>query len=138
MVHLGEDKLPSVLKIWPEALAVSAALSSPNLYFLKTGKKKTISNGEEHLKQFISYYVQCQQGLTPLVPDWADALLRKKPADFSDSFTYEDPVNTWIKERLEMPSVDILFQEWGWLRETFQGLIALYPSRLAKEEDETV
>lgn len=138
ILHLGDDKLPSLLKIWPEALAASIALQSSHIYFLKTGKVKSISDPKSALKKFIEYYVRCNQGLSPLVPDWSDAFLRKTFEEFSYEFDYEDVVNQWIHARLELPEPKALFEEWSWLRDSFRGLVDLYPTRGKKEIDETV
>jgi hypothetical protein len=79
------------------------------------------------LKNYLSYYLRCQSCLSPLIADWADALLRKNPKDFVPAFDYEDVVNQWVSDRLEIPNAETLFTEWGWLKDSFAGLIHLYP-----------
>ena len=64
-----------------------------------------------------------------MIPDWADALLRKGPEDFDGAFAYEDAVNEWVLPRLDLPKAEPLFEEWGWLKHSFEGLISLYPVR---------
>lgn len=128
-LHFGDDTLSSLLKVWPEVLAVSMAIQSKNIYFLKSGKVKTLIDPETSLKNYLSYYLRCQNCLSPLIPDWADALLRKQPKDFVPEFDYEDVVNQWISDRLEVMDAKTLFVEWDWLKASFAGLIQLYPQR---------
>ena len=137
-LHLGDDSLPSLLRAWPELLAAAAALGAPYIYVLKNGKIKTIADPHKSLKSFICYYLKCSEALSPLLPDWADALLRKGPEAFERETQYEDPVVEWLLPRIAPFEPELLFQEWSWLKEVFQDLIALYPSRSQKEAHETV
>lgn len=130
--YTGDDKIGAVLKSWPEILVSCIALKSDMIYCLKTEKIKKIENPENALKGFLEYYERCQYLLSPLMADWADALLRKTPDDFSFDFEYEDYVADWILFRLEKPEAAVLFEDWKWVRECFTGLIALYPPRLKK------
>lgn len=86
-LHFGDDKISALLKVWPEVLAACVALKTSNIYCLKTGKIKTVTNPQESLKKFVSYYLRCQNTLSPLIPDWADAFLRKGPDAFSPNLT---------------------------------------------------
>jgi exonuclease V gamma subunit len=133
VLHLGDDSLPALLKAWPELLAASIALGTSRIYFLKNGKVKTITDPKKSIKSFISYYLRCTNSLSPLVPDWADSLLRRGFESFDTKTEYEDPVVDWLLPRLEVPSPELLFKEWEWLREVFADLIALYPRRGAYE-----
>lgn len=121
-LHFGDDHISSLVKVWPEVLTACIALQSPKIYFLKTGKIKTIFNAESALQKFIAYYLRCQKTLSPLIPDWADSLLRNK--EFSPEFQYEDETCQWIVSRLELPAS--LIEEWAWLKASFSELIGLY------------
>lgn len=133
-LHLGDDKISSLLKVWPEVLALLTALERSEIYFLKSGKIKSVQNPKESLQRFIEYFLLCEESLSPLIPDWADVLLRKKAEDFSAEFAYEDAVNEWMMPRLDLPEADRLFQNWGWLKTSFEGLISLYPTRGKNEQ----
>lgn len=119
-LHFGEDTIGSILKVWPEILAACIALNTNKIYFLKSGKIKTVSNPRESLKNFVDYYLRCFESLTPLIPDWADALLKSKP--FSPDFDYEDEVHKWLMPRLKIEELD----EWEWLKTSFANLIEIY------------
>lgn len=133
VLHLADDHLSPLLKNWPEILAGSVALNSSQIYFLKSGKVKTIADPVKSLKAFVSYYLRCSTELSPLIPDWADSLLRKGIDFFETKTLYDDHVVEWLLPRLEMPSTEQLFQEWDWLKKTFEDLIALYPTRKSKK-----
>ncbi len=120
-LHFGGDQLSSLLKVWPEVLAVCIALQTPKIYFLKTGKIKTISNAQEALEKFVSYFLRCQNTLSPLIPDWAESILRDK--EFSPEFDFDDEVNQWIYSRLEIPNH--FLEEWKWLKNIFSELIEI-------------
>jgi hypothetical protein len=122
-----------LLKAWPELLVASVALHTSRIHFLNNGKTKTIAHPEKSLKSFILYYLRCSHSLSPLIPNWADGLLRRGPAYLSPQGAHEDPIAEWMFPRLETPNPERLCQEWEWLREIFADLIALYPERAKKE-----
>lgn len=128
-LYSGDDKIGALLKSWPEVLASCIALKSNSVYCLKTGKVKTIEDPENALKGFLQYYESCRHLLSPLMPDWADALLRKTSSAFSWDFEYEDPFTQWMLFRLEKKDPAVLFEEWKWIKDCFTSLIALYPVR---------
>ena len=128
-LHFGADSLSSLIKVWPEVLVSCVALNAPKIYFLKTGKVKEIEDPKGSLERYLEYFLRCSNTLSPLVPDWADSLLRKAPEDFSQSFDFEDVVNEWVLLRLDIPVAKELFEDWNWLRTSFEGLVKLYPSR---------
>jgi exonuclease V gamma subunit len=137
-LHFGEDKISTLLKSWPEILVVSNALGTSEIFFAEKGKSKTIQDPKRAIGKFLDYYFRCCQVLSPLLPDWADALLRKGPDSFDPGEKIEDRTIDWVSERLEIPEAGVLFQEWGWMREAFSDLSALYPVRGKKEAYEEV
>lgn len=123
IISLNDDNLAGTLKIWPEALAVASMLDAPQIWMLRNGKIKTLNRPLEQLKAFVEYYFHCLQAPSPLLPDWADSILRKKDRTQSQ---FEDPVMEWVLSRAELPNEE----DWTpLLQKTFQGLIDLYPSR---------
>lgn len=123
-VHFGADSLASLLRVWPEVLVANVALGTNNLYFLKTGKIKQIDDPLGSLKKLVEYHLRFSKALTPLIPDFAEQLLRGKDKEFE--FEFEDRVSEWVFLRLEMPDH---FAPWDFFKETFRSLIDLYPSR---------
>ncbi len=125
LISLNEDNIGGTLKIWPEALAASIVHDAPQIWMMRNGKIKTVNQPLEKLKAFIEYYFHCLQAPSPLLPEWADSILRKR--DFSDlDARFEDPIMDWVLARAELPPLD----EWEpLLQSTFQGLIDLYPTR---------
>ncbi|HSX13972.1 MAG TPA: exodeoxyribonuclease V subunit gamma [Chlamydiales bacterium] len=124
-LHFGDDHISSLLKVWPEILAACVALESPKIYCLKTGKMKTIMQPKVALEKFVAYYLRCQRTLSPLIPDWANAILRK--GEFSPKFEYTDEVHEWMLPRLDIQ--EHFLEEWKWLRESFSELMELFPKR---------
>lgn len=128
-LHLGDDTISSMFQNWPEILISSCVLNSSEVYLLKSGKVKKIEDPKRALQRFLTYYLRCKEGLSPLIGDWVDPLLRKSPEDFQDTFRYEDEVHRFVQHRLDLPEPNSLFSEWSWLRPIFSDLIALYPGR---------
>jgi hypothetical protein len=128
-LHVGDDNISALIQVWPEILIALHSLQKSHIYLLKTGKVKEVQNVEGALKDFLRYYLRCRETLSPLVSDWADALLRKSAKEFAPEFRYEDAAHRWVQHRLNMPDTDELFTKWEWLRGSFQELISLYPSR---------
>ncbi len=130
----NEDKVGDVLKIWPEALASAMALNAPQIWMLRNGKTKHISNPESGLKSFVEYYFRCLSVPSPLLSDWADPILRKGASELEKQMekgsAFEDPVVEWVLARTEMPAADEIMADWGpYLKGTFSSLTDLYPSR---------
>lgn len=129
-----EDTIGGTLKIWPDALAVAVQLNASELWLLRNGKNRPLENPYEHLKTFIEYYFQCLNAPSPLLPEWADSLLRQKTNALAKKMQreahFEDPVMDWVFARAEIPSAEEMIENWGGiLKEIFQGLTALYPTR---------
>lgn len=134
MISSYEDNIGGTIRIWPEALATALALNAPEIWMLKSGKNRPIQNPEKALKAFITYYFHCLQAPSPLLPDWADSILRKGPSELAkkmtSDFSLEDPIMDWIFARSEVPSAFQLMEDWSpFLKETFEELLAFYPVR---------
>lgn len=129
-----DDKLGELLKKWPEALVAALVFQSNQVWMVKNKKCKLLPDPEKQLKLFVEYYLHCMNLPSPLLPDWADALLRKGSADLAKKMekepTFEDPIFEWIMQRTEMPCAEEIDKEWGpLLKQTFAALTELYPSR---------
>lgn len=131
-LHLGEDAISGALRAWPEILATSIALESRKIYFLKSGKTRTLEEPTLALEAFLDYYFRCSSSLSPLIVDWIDPFLRKGIEEFDGEIRSQDPIVQWVLFRLGKFPKEQLFEEWGWLKETFSSLIALYPQRKGK------
>ncbi len=126
-----DDHISGVLKSWPEALVVALSLNAPHLYMLKNGKKKALPSADIPLKSFIAYYFRCLKSPSPLLSDWADAILRKGAAELAKKIKkkpeFDDPIRDWILARTEEPSANEIFSTWGpILKEFFIGLVSLF------------
>ncbi len=137
-VHMGNDDIGSLLKIWPEALITSLALGTDQIFALKSGKIKKLEDPLKSLKAFLEYYFRCLAYPSPLLPDYADALLRKDANELEKKMRtqnrqLEDPIADWVLARAPTLNAEKIFEGWEKvLRESFSGLIALYPSRAKK------
>jgi exonuclease V gamma subunit len=139
LVFLGEDTIGGALKAWPEMLIAGLALKTNSVFSLKSGKSRTVENLEENLKAYLEYYFRCLKGPSPLLSDWADAILRKGELEkkvqtaLSGRGRLEDPIVDWVLARGELPPTEKMMREWGpYLKKTFVGLSALYPTRAQK------
>lgn len=126
-----DDHISGVLKSWPEALVVALSLNAPHLYMLKNGKKKVLPSADIPLKSFVAYYFRCLKSPSPLLSDWADAILRKGAAELAKKIKkkpeFDDPIRDWILARTEEPSANEIFSTWGpILKESFVDLTSLF------------
>jgi hypothetical protein len=135
-ISLQKDQIGETLKIWPEALAVAIGMGAPKIWMVQSGKCKEIEDPGKALELYLDYYFKSKKELSPLLSDWADSLLRKGLFDFEKQVqkerTLEDPVYDWIKARFELPEPKEMVANWD-LKQTFAGLIVLYPTRKKHE-----
>lgn len=137
IVSFNDDHIMGMLKIWPEALIAAISMDAPEVWMLKNGKNKQLERPYESLKAFLNYYFHCLEAPSPLLPDWADPIMRKGVVDLQDLLekkgVYDDPIMSWILARAELPLGSEMCAEWSpILRETFNSLNQLYPVRGAK------
>ncbi len=133
LLHTGDDSLPSLLKIWPEILIARHLFDVPEIFCLKNGKRKSLQSiiPSTALPLFWEYFLQSLQTPSPLLPDWANALLRQGPEQLQNKMYgrrfFEDPATLWIEEKHPWPQPDQLFAEWSpFLRRVFQPLMEIY------------
>ncbi len=134
LVSANEDQIGSTLKIWPEALAAAICFDAPQIWMLRNGKIKNLQNPKESLKRFIEYYFHSLAAPSPLLSDWADALLRKGSLELEKKMEkgtlFEDPVFEWVFAHTELPPAEEICTEWSpFLKDAFKELILLYPAR---------
>ncbi len=138
LLSTQEDQIGGLIKIWPEALTAAIALNAPQILMLKSGKIKRLDCPEESLKAFVEYYFLALQSPSPLLPEWADPILRKGAKDlekkmettFSGRGKFEDPIVDWVAARMQIPAAEEICLGWeGYLKGAFNGLIDLYPTR---------
>lgn len=142
LLAVSEDQIDKLLKIWPESLVASIALNTSQIFFLKSGRVKTLSDPEKNLKDFLEYYFLCLASPSPLLPEWADPILRKgiselekkMESSFSERRKFDDPILEWMSSRMQLPSAKQIMDEWGSIiKHAFSGLADLYPTRGKKE-----
>jgi exonuclease V gamma subunit len=126
-----EDTIAGMMKIWPDALAVSMIFKEPQIWMLKNGKKKSFENPEESFKIFIEYFFHCERAPSPLIPDWIDPILRKSALELSKKMQkdplFKDSVYEWVLARAKIPTAEEIMGHWSpLLKTTFKSLIGLY------------
>ncbi len=133
LVIPASDQMESVLKVWPEALIVAIAQNTPQILCLKTGKSRPVNEPHEALRKFLEYYFCALEVPSPLLPEWADGLLRRGPSALEKKLKgsrWEDPVFDWVAARYALPSAEAICEQWSLLlKEVFAPLTALYPTR---------
>jgi exodeoxyribonuclease V gamma subunit len=123
----GKQSLKDLVKIWP--LFLSAQLLpvaiKPAILFTKSGENRSFSlSAVEALQKYIAYYERAYSNVSPLLPDWASALLQGEHQDLEKAMraTYtasqNDPYLQWLVLRDPLPAASLLFQHWApFLRE---------------------
>ncbi len=134
LICANDDHIGGLLKVWPEALAVAIHMNAPQVWMLKSGKVKNLENPHQSLKAFLEYYFRCLKAPSPLLPDWADPLLRRGIAELEKAVQkdspFDDPVIDWVIDRMEPVKAAEILETWGpYLKETFAPLISLYPRK---------
>ncbi len=134
-LHTGGGKIGDLLRDWPEILVTGIILNTPQVLLVKEGKIKLLNRLEEALKSFIEYYFRCQTISSPLISSWADPFLRKGVENLEIDLSSEDPIVNWVLARAQIPSPEVLFEQWApMLRGTFSTLIEAFPTRSKKGE----
>lgn len=139
LISFNDDTIGGALKIWPEALAVAIALNAPQVWMLKNGKSKSIANPEANLKAFLEYYFHSLHAPSPLLPNWADPLLRKGAKELERKMEkdplFEDPTLEWVSASAELPTAEEIYANWGpFLKKALNGLVELYPAKKASRQ----
>jgi exodeoxyribonuclease V gamma subunit len=127
----GDSDLKSLIKAWPLYL-IYLYLNRENSKFLLT------KNGEElelsihdikaALSSYVEYFLIARSFPSPLMPDWASALLQKTEADLSKAMSkessYEDPYLNYLQRRQGLFDPKEIFAFWSApLRKIFAPLL---------------
>lgn len=133
LISTYDDNVGGLLKVWPEALVSGIVFDIAQIWMLKSKKSKQLINIEKNLKAFIEYYFCCLEAPSPLLTDWADAILRKGEAELEKKIEkgsqFEDPVIDWVLARVDLSAREIL-EDWeSYLKCVFEDLANLYPTR---------
>lgn len=137
-VYRGKDSIASLLPQWPEALASLIAAQTHEIFILDTAKIKTIEAPREAMRHFLSYFFFAQEAVSPLIPSWADSILRKGGTSLHTKIEkmergrerFEDPIFTWVAERTDLPPAEEWVLSWKEpLIHAFEALGSLYPVR---------
>jgi exonuclease V gamma subunit len=134
LIFYGKDELQDLIKVWPLFLI---ALQLPRftqgaLHLLKSGKRRTFSLScpLEALRRYIAYYELSLQNVSPLMPEWSEALLQGSAQELekaiyasSQCAVFPDPYLQWLFSRDPIPSASLLYHRWATtLKEVYEGL----------------
>lgn len=138
-ISFNDDTIGGTLKHWPEILVVAIALNAPQVWMAKNGKSKAIEAPEKSLKAFLEYYFQSLDSPSPLLPDWADALLRKGASELESKMKkkplFQDPTFEWVLAAVELPEGEKIYQSWApFLQQTFGELAQLYIPKVVQHD----
>jgi len=112
-VHTGGDQIEGLLRAWPECLAALVASERKEIHCLKSGKIRIVENPKQALSEFLIYYFLSQSAPSPLLTDWAGAILRKGTFEWDKKTTqFEDPVWKWVVERTALPPAAEWLENW--------------------------
>ena len=138
LVALSKDSFSDIWKMWPQFLLYCSAIKLiPEefddqliLTYAAKPKKAFFNNPEPYLKQLISYYAQCLQNFSPLMPDWiqpiltedAETLQEKMRSLFAKSFgSYQNPYLKWIFNEQHLPDSEDIILHWKEQAEILAG-----------------
>jgi exodeoxyribonuclease V gamma subunit len=130
LVH-GENDLKSLIKAWPLYLIyLCSKPENPKLFFTKNGEELElpIPDVNAALSAYLEYFLIAKTSPSPLMPDWASALLQKSETDFSKAMSKalsdEDPYLNYLKRRQSLFELQETFALWSApLRQIFAPLL---------------
>lgn len=125
-VHLGEDSMEGLFSVWPECLVAASLTKSLDIYFVRSGKVRTLQESDLSLEKFLDYYDLAQSFPSPLLPALISSFVKGK--EYEDPI--DDPTFFWLKERACLPDWKEWFSSWETiLQNSFSSLFHLYPQR---------
>lgn len=133
----GTEKIEDLVKIWPSfllSLQLPEQIPGGALLLTKSGKNKTweLEDPLQALADYLDYYEIAKENPSPLIPDWASALLLEGPEELAKAMRasassrrgYVDEVLEWFFAREKMPSAHVIFERWApLLRNHLRGII---------------
>lgn len=119
LVH-GENTVRDLVKAWPQfLLATSLGLPiEPCILFTKDGESVEFSDLTGALDNYLLYFKRALVQASPLLPDWAEAFLRKGSDDLAKAMQrslsfQEDRIIQWLAARDPIPSAEFLHEQWS-------------------------
>jgi exodeoxyribonuclease V gamma subunit len=136
LITNNDEKFFNLIKIWPDYLIFLKFQKElgfeKNILFLKTGIEKKLHefDVDSALEKYLKYYNRCLTEVSPLIKDWAEALLLenknmkkviKKSIEKED---FIDPYFKWAVASNDSPDADIIVSNWSdFLKDTFKPLL---------------
>lgn len=94
MVNYKDDRIDAI-KAYPLLLLLSCLLKNfdlpvkPQLLFIKSSQTRTpfYHDAEKLLSEYLDYYLQSLQNLSPLIPEFTPDIVRKDPIEFAKTLS---------------------------------------------------
>jgi exodeoxyribonuclease V gamma subunit len=135
----GKDNVEDQVRGWPEILIFSQLdlgnRANKRVLFTKNGKGKELDPEELKvpLQSYLNYYVRSMQTMSPLMPKWAESLLKGDDIEFEKKVqaslsqapgTFEDPYLKWLFAKEGTLETKTAYQQWApYLQEAFDAII---------------
>ena len=126
----GDKDLKHLIKVWPLYLIhLHLNPQQAKILLTKNGKELEllVPDVQTALASYLEYFLIARTSPSPLMPEWATALLQKTEADFSKaiskSLSDEDPYLNYLQRRHALFDAKEAFDSWsGFLRKVFAPL----------------
>ena len=137
LVLHGRNDLKTLIRAWPLYL-ISLCLNpeGSKLFLTKSGEMMELPLAEplEALSMYLDYFLLAKNSPSPLMPDWAEALLLKTEVEFSKVVSKrssnEDVYLDYLDRRGELFDAKSTFSMWNMcLNRVFAPLIDLFSER---------
>ncbi len=117
LIFRGKDTFEDRMKIWPEYLLFLQLQKEQAILLTKEQKRceYPISDVDARLKAYLEYYRLALLQPSPLVPQWAEALLTKNPEGLAQVLSkqeFPDPYLEWVISRDGPPSAEAIVENW--------------------------
>jgi len=136
LVSFSRYSFKEMVKLWPQILVYLLAngINEIEVSFVKdkfVKKSLIVEDPTSHLSKYLNYYFVAGKTLTPLMPDWAEGLIRqdyhrfKKDVEASfSSDLFKNRYFLWAFKGKKTFEVEEVYAKWSpFLSETFQGII---------------
>lgn len=123
LILLGNKKLPNLIKSFPERLlfqSICGEISEKKILFLEDGSFELL-DGDHNLQlaNFIAYYISALKNLSPLMPEWVEAIianseeaLEKSIRKSLNSEFFIDPYLSYAMNDDLLPSAREILEAW--------------------------
>lgn len=117
LLYHGEKDLKSLVKVWPLYLIYRCLYGNGPLLLTKKGISLEVPIVDPHkdLAAYLEYYLRAKQTPSPLMPEWAPALLQGTADDLKKILTREteDPYVSYLKRRQGLFNPLETFDQWN-------------------------